>query len=291
MTGATGFVGTNIRASLGHRPMTLLVRKPEAFPALATDMVSVVNGDVTDASGLSEAMAGCDTVIHLVAIIQQSDDATFDGVIRGGTENVVEAAKNAGVRRFINMSALGTSAKPEYSYFFAKWQGEEAVKASGMDWTIFRPSIIFGPGDGFINQLADLVRKAPIMPVVGDGNAKFQPVSVKEVADAFRRAVDDQTTIGKTYELGGPDILTYEQILDIIADELGKKKPKVHVPVGLMKTVLSMTSLLPTSLRPPVSSDQLRMLAVDNCSDNSSTATLIGREQLRLRDGITYIAR
>ncbi|MCC6792262.1 MAG: complex I NDUFA9 subunit family protein [Thermomicrobiales bacterium] len=290
ITGGTGFVGTQIRSALPNRQIRLLVRDKHADRALASTGVELVEGDITDAASLRGTMDGCDTVIHLVAIISEEGGATFDKVIRQGTVNVVEEAKRAGVRRFIDMSAMGARDDPRYPYLKAKWDGEQAVKSSGMAWTIFRPSVVFGPGDGFINVLADLVRKAPMIPVVGNGQSKFQPVAVGEVAAAFAKAVDDPSTIGQTFDLGGPDILTYEAMLDIIAAQLGKKKPKVHVPVGLMKLVVAASSPLPKALRPPVTSEQLRMLALDNCSRDSATARLIGRAPLRLADGIGYIS-
>jgi uncharacterized protein YbjT (DUF2867 family) len=289
LAGGTGFVGTNLRAALGGRPLRLLVRDASRDPSLASGDVEVVEGDVTDASSLRGALDGCEAAINLVAIIEERGDATFDGVIRQGTVNVVEAAKAAGVRRFLQMSALGARHDPTYRYFEAKWQSERVVQTSGLAWTILRPSIVFGPGDGFINVLADLVRKAPIIPVVGSGQTRFQPVSVEEVAASFVAALDDPSTVGQTLELGGPDVFTYEQLLDLIAAKLGKRKRKAHVPVGLMRPVVKLTKPLPRSLRPPVTEEQLKMLAVDNCTDQSATARLIGRAPLRLVDGIDYI--
>jgi uncharacterized protein YbjT (DUF2867 family) len=171
----------------------------------------------------------------------------------------------------------------------AKLEAEKAVKATGFAWTIFRPSVIFGPGDGFVTALASVVRRFPVIPVVGDGLTKFQPVSVKDVADAYVAAVVDPSTAGKTFEIGGPDMLTYEEMLDLIAAKLGKKKRKVHMPVGLMKTVVSLSSPLPKSIKPPVTSEQLKMLALNNSTAYSATEKLIGRPPLRLRDGIDYI--
>jgi NADH dehydrogenase len=290
ITGGTGFVGSEIRAALGDRPIRLLVRDDTQASQLKSANVELVQGDVTDAESIRGAMNGCDTVIHLVAIIEEQRGATFDKVIRQGTVNAVEDAKRAGVKRFIDMSAIGAQDDARYPYLKAKWDGEQVVRASGFDWTIFRPSVIFGPRDGFINVLADLVRKAPIIPVVGNGGSKFQPVAVGDVAASFVKALDDPGAIGKTYELGGPEILTYEAMLDAIASQLGKKKPKVHVPVGLMKLVVAMSSPLPKVLRPPVTAEQLRMLALDNCTNNSATPGLIGRGPTRLADGIGYIS-
>ena len=289
ITGGSGFVGSNIRRALGDRPVRLLVRNERDDAALAGPNVELVEGDVTRPESLRGAMDGCEAAIHLVAIIAEEGGATFDGVIRQGTVNVVEEAKRVGVGRFLHMSAMGTLNDPRYGYFEAKWQAEQAVKESGLVWTIFRPSIIFGPGDGFINVLAGLVKAAPVIPVVGDGESKFQPIAVEEVAAAFARAIDDPSTVGQTYELGGGQVYTYEQLLDVIAAKLGKKKPKVHIPVGLMMPVVKLLAPLPKRLRPPVTEEQLMMLAIDNASDRSATAQLIGRPPLKLEDDLDYI--
>ena len=289
LTGGTGYVGGNIRAALAGRPLRLLVRDKNRSAALAGDDVELVEGDVTDTASLRGAMDGCATAINLVAIIAEEGGATFDGVIRRGTENVVAEAQRAGVSHFIQMSALGAMNVPRYGYLDAKWRAEEAVKAAGIPWTIFRPSVIFGPGDEFINTLAGLIRAAPVIPVVGDGQSKFQPVAVGEVAESFVRALDDPAAIGQTYELGGGKIYPYEGLLDAIAAKLGKRKPKVHVPVGLMMPIVKLSKPLPKKLRPPVTEEQLKMLALDNCTDHSATAGLIGRPPLALEDGIDYI--
>jgi NADH dehydrogenase len=289
ISGGTGFVGTNLQAALAGRPLRLLVRDRTQAPPTDSGDVEVVEGNVTRPDTLRDALDGCEAVINLAAIIEEKGEATFDAVIRQGTVNLVEAAKRAGVKRFVLMSALGARHDPAFPYFEAKWQAEQAVMASGIPWTIFRPSVIFGPGDGFINTLANLVRKAPIIPVVGSGQTKFQPVSVADVAASFVKAIDDPATVGKTFELGGPDILTYEQLLDVIAAKLGKQRRKVHVPVGLMFPIVKLAKSLPKALRPPVTEEQLKMLAIDNCTDHSATPELIGRTPTRLADGIDYI--
>ena len=289
ITGGTGFVGSQIRDHLADRELSLLVRDPSSAAHVRT--AKVVRGDVTDPASLATAMSGVETVIHLVAIIEESGGRNFDVIIRQGTENIVQAARAAGVRRFIHMSALGAQNNPAYPYLHAKWGAEQAVRDSGMDWTIFRPSVIFGPGDGFINVLANLVRKAPVIPVVGSGASNFHPVAVADVADAYKRALDDPATISQTYEIGGGEIYTYEQMLDLIAAHLNTRKPKVHMPVGLMKLVVNFSSPLPKPLRPPVTREQLNMLGLDNCTDASATGDLIGRPPVSLRDGMSYIRR
>jgi NADH dehydrogenase len=298
ITGATGFVGSGIMRALGRTPgnppsgpfagmeIQSLVRKPGS----SLEGVLPVVGDVTDPGSLTGKFEGVDTVVHLVAIIEEDGGATFDQVIRQGTENVLSEAARAGVGHFILMSALGAHDNPEYPYHQAKFRAEQAVKASGLPFTIFRPSVIFGEGDGFITVLAGLVKSFPIVPVVGSGESKFQPVQLDDVSSAFAYVVAHPgEAAGQTYELGGAKPYTYEQMLDAIASELGKKKPKIHMPVGLMKVVVSATSPLPGALRPPVTMEQLKMLALDNSTEHSATERLIGRKPVALEDGIGYI--
>ncbi len=265
ITGGTGFVGTEIQKALKGHQLQILVRKGDVGPR--NPDATYVTGDVTDAASLKGTMEGCKTVIHLVAIITEEGGATFDKVIREGTENAVAEAKRAGVEHFILMSALGVRNDPNYPYFYAKYRAEEAVKQSGIPYTIFRPSIIFGPKDGFINQLADLVRGAPVVPIAGTGRSLFQPVSVSEVARSFVWAVDNTASYGQTYELGGPDVLSYDDIIDIIQKQIGTSKKKAHLPAGLVGGVVALSSPLPKKLRPPVTKDQLKMLDIDNCTD------------------------
>lgn len=291
ITGGTGFVGSAIQSALAGRPLRLLVRNPAKHAHQATDLVEVVEGDVTDAESLRRTMDDCEAVIHLVAIIDERGGATFDKVIRQGSVNVIDEAQRAGVTRLLHMSALGAIHDPKFAYFEAKWQAEQAVQRSPLAWTIFRPSIIFGPGDGFITVLANLVSAAPLVPVVGSGESTFQPIRVNEVAAAYARALDDPKTIGQIYELGGGQIYTYEEMIDLLKVKLGKRGPNIHIPVPLMKLVVSMSQPLPEKLRPPVTSEQLKMLAVNNSTASSATSSLIGHEPTRLEDALDYITR
>lgn len=289
ITGGTGFVGAAIRRALPGRPLRVLVRKRSAAAGIVDELTEVVEGDVTRPATLAGTMDGCKAVIHLVANISEQGGATFDDVIHKGTEHVLAAAEGAGVGRFLHMSALGTRNDPHFGYYHAKWLAEQAVQASRIPSTIFRPSIIFGPGDGFISTLVTLVKRAPIIPVVGDGSTKFQPVAVGEVAEAFAHALDDPATAGKTFDLGGGAIYSYQQLLDVIAGQIGTQKPKVHVPVSLMMPIVKLSAPLPKLLRPPVTEEQLKMLAIDNCTDDSDTDDLIGRPATSLENGIDYI--
>lgn len=288
ITGGTGFVGGNVVKALGDRPVRRLVRSRTANPP--SPNTSDTMGDVTDPSSFHGAMDGYPVLIHLVAVIEESGEQTFDRVIRGGTEHVVDEAKRSGVKHIVHMSALGAQDNPQYPYHQAKYRSEQIVKESGIDYTIFRPSIIFGSGDGFISLLAQLVKLAPLTPVIGDGSARFQPVAIQDVADSFLRAVSDpETTRNQIYELGGARPYTYVEMLDVIRREQGVRRPKVHLPLGLMKSVVRLSSPLPRMLRPPVTMDQLKMLSIDNSTEDSATAKLIGRTPVALEDGIGYI--
>jgi NADH dehydrogenase len=278
-------VGRNLQHVLTGGQLRILAR---AVPNSSGDNVEYVQGDVTVPSTLGAAVEGCHTVINLVAIITEDGGATFDGVIRGGTEHLVDAARRAGVKRFLQMSALGARNDDRFPYFVAKWRAEEAVKSSGIPWTIVRPSIIYGPGDGFLTLLADLVRTFPIVPVAGTGQSKFQPIAVSDIAGSLVAALED-SSVGKIHELGGPDVFTYEELLDLVGAKIGKKKPKIRVPVGLLKPIVKLSKPLPMKLRPPVTEDQLNMLAIDNCTDHSDTERLLGRSPLKLADNIDYL--
>lgn len=298
VTGGTGYVGSRLIEKLRQRPepVRVLVRTPEKAQKLVAGNVSIVKGDVTDPESLIAAMKGVSTVIHLVAIIRErSGGITFERMNYQATVNVVDAAKAAGVKRFLHMSALGVVNDPNLPYMDTKFRAQKYVEASGLDWTVFQPSVIFGEGDEFINTLADLVRRplmiapAPFVPVVGDGKTKFQPVWRDDVIDAFIKALDDRNTIGQIYQLGGPEALTYEQMLDLIMQKLGKKRSKIYVPVPLMKpAVFMMDKLLP---KPPVTPAQLTMLSLDNSAPQSATEQLIGHRPLALGDGIDYIKK
>ena len=289
VTGGTGYVGSRLVQKLVEqgREVRLLVRDSTEGKRKFPNGVEFAQGDVTAPETLLVALAGVETVIHLVAIIRERGGLTFEQVNYQGTVNVVDAEKEAGVRRHIQMSALGVLRDPNFPYHDTKYRAEQYVKASGLGWTIFRPSIIFGPGDQFFSTLAGLAKWPAPFVLPDGGTAQFQPVWLWDVVDAFIATLDDPATIGRTYELGGPEVLSYKEMVRILMDVTGKHRPMLPLPAALLKPAAFLfDKALP---KPPVTPEQLKMLRLDNSSKDSATATLIGRPPKSLREGLEYL--
>jgi len=269
VTGATGFVGRAVIQAVraeGH-VVRCLVRRGSEPDLHGFEAIERVEGDVlAPPTTLEAGMAGCDTVIHLVGIIREhpARGVTFDRIHHGATLNVLTAAARAGVRRYVHMSALGAEAHARARYHQTKWAAEEAVRASGLAWTIFRPSVIYGAGDGFISMLARMVRRLPVVPVIGDGSQRLQPVPIEHVAAGFARAVSLETSAKQTYAIAGADVVSIHELLALIATALHRRVRTMAVPLGLMRPMAQAFHRLPSF---PVTPDQLLMLEEDNTGD------------------------
>ncbi len=286
VTGANGFVGSNLvrrlrKDGIGVRA---LVRNTSRAQRLRDLGAEVVPGDIADPASLEAAAAGCDRVIHLVGIIQEGRGFTFQSVHVEGTRNVVEAAKKHGVKQFVYQSALGTRENAGSEYHRTKWEAEKLVKASGLPYTILRPSLIYGPGDQFTIRLAEAIRLSPVLPVIGSGRSKVQPIFIDDVAACIAKAVSGDAFLNKTFEIGGPDRLTYEEVTKAIAAALGVKRPTVHMPMLFMRTLAKVAeTVLP---KPPVTTDQLIMLQEDNVCDMKDIREAFGIEPVRFKEGL-----
>lgn len=294
VTGGTGFVGQAVLRQLcaaGHQPR-LLARRPDAPPvrALAERWGAEVRaGDVLEAATLAPALAGAEAVIHLVGIISEVGRQTFENLHPIATGNVLTAARQAGVERFVHMSALGTRPDAVTRYHRTKWAAEERLRGSGLAWTIFRPSLIYGPGDQFVNRFAKMARRSPVLPVFGSGRGRLQPVAVDIVARCFVAAVDQPRTVSRTFHLCGPERLTMVEILRTILDVLGLKRRVVRVPMGLGLALAAVLEVVcPNWLQraSPLTREQLRMLQEDNTGDPQAAVELSGRASPSFRDGI-----
>jgi uncharacterized protein YbjT (DUF2867 family) len=288
VTGATGFVGRHVIHALRAEGYTVrcLVRRGSERDLQGLEAIERVEGDVLVRRGLEQDISGCEAVIHLVGIIREhaASGVTFERVHVEGTRNVLDAAVAAGARRYLHMSALGTRANARARYHQTKWAAEEAVRASGLPWTILRPSIIYGRGDGFVTMLAGMINRMPVLPVIGSGRQRLQPVAVEHVAEAFTRALTLPATEKQTYEVAGPDAVSMLTLLDLIADVLGRGRlRKVHVPLGLVRPVTRLLSPLPGY---PLTPDQLLMLEEDNVGDARAFHATFGLDPQPLRSGL-----
>ena len=268
ITGATGFIGRAIvaRARAEGHQVRAIVRDPSAAQWLKDKFdCALVAGNVLDAPTLASAFSKAQSVIHLVGIIRERGVQTFDNVHRQATGNVVAAAQKAGVPRFIHMSALGTRPAARSQYHQTKWAAEEIVRQSGLAWTIFRPSLVYGPGDQSISQLSKMVHFAPVIPVLGDGRSKIQPVAVATVAQCFVGAITNACALRRTYDLCGPVAFTWNELYDKLLAAQHSHKLKCHLPLPIARALATFGEwLLPA---PPFTRDQLRMLQEDNIGD------------------------
>jgi len=279
VTGGTGFVGGHIvrQLRIEGRPVRCLVRNVDKAGGLANLGVELVEGDVADAECLRRATEGCEVVVHLVAI-RQGQQEEFDRVMTGGTVDLVAAAQVAGVQRFVLMSALGTGEenKDLVPYYRAKWEMEQTVTASGLQHVIFRPSFIFERDGGILPTFARLVRLAPVTPVIGAGTKRIQPIWAGDMAAYFAAAIDHPDAANRTFELGGPDVVTWNEFWEHLRRAVGvRRRPTIHVPVGLMRVNALVTERLPGDI--PLTQDLLTMLErVDNVVTNDDAVRTFG---------------
>ena len=271
VTGATGFVGPSVANAIvaaGH-DVRVLERKPGTAARAGVTGAEAVRGDMTDSAGLGLAAAGMDVVVHLVAIRQGSEEA-FRRVMIEGTRNLVAAAKQAQVKRVVLMSALGTGedTRDLVPYFNAKWTEEQDVKQSGLEHVVFRPSFIFGRNGGILPTFMRMARLAPVTGIVGSGEQRIQPIRIDDVAAYFAQAVDDPQAANRTFELGGPDIVTWNELWSRIRGVLGiRRRPTLHLPTRLMRIPAAVTERLPGNI--PLTRDLLTMLeSGDNVVSN-----------------------
>jgi NADH dehydrogenase len=293
VTGGTGFVGTHLVNSLlrrGHA-VAVLSRRPESARNRYNLPVEAVPGDVLDRASLDRALDGREAVIHLVGIIWEKGSQTFDRVHREAPERLVAAMNETRVRRLLHMSAMGSFEDSPSLYGRTKAAGQKAVQGSDLSWTVFRPSIIFGPGDGFVSLLARIIRDNPaFIPVIGDGRTRFMPVSVYDVARVFADSLEKPETIRQSFEVGGPDTFALNDLYREIAAAVGKgRKPLVHLPLWWGRMLAAAFESLARRGwidSPPLTRDQLKSLSRDNTGDVSETLRVFGGEWKPLRPGI-----
>jgi len=238
---------------------------------------------------LTASVEGCSALVNLVGIIreQRGRGVTFERLHIQATRNMLGVARAAGIKRFAQMSALGTRPGARARYHQTKWEAEEAVRASDLEWTIFRPSIIFGRGDAFMSVLGRAVKQLPVMPVLGDGRYRLQPIAVEQVADGFGRALRTPESVRQTYEVAGPTPYAFVDLLDAVGRAVGRARVrKLHVPLGPVRLMTRALDWLPFY---PLSTDQLVMLEEESVADPSRFFAELGLEPEPLTTGLARL--
>ncbi|KAA0257024.1 complex I NDUFA9 subunit family protein [Deferribacter autotrophicus] len=276
LTGGTGFVGTEILKTLlkyGYEPI-VLVRDPVRLK-VKDDRIQIVVGDALKPESYSDALKDVDTVIHLVGIIREfpSKGVTFEKMHYEATKLLVDETVKANVKRFIHMSANGAREDGVTTYHKTKFRAEEYVRNSGLTYTIFKPSIIYGPDDSFINMLNDFMKKMPVFSYFGDGSYPMQPVSVYEVAEIFVKSIENEKTFNKTFTVCGNKILSYKEILKLIMEITGRKRVLIPVPEFIIDFAIKLFGKFSWF---PIARDQFEMLREGNTCENNEIFQIMG---------------
>ncbi|MEX0673480.1 MAG: complex I NDUFA9 subunit family protein [Gaiellaceae bacterium] len=268
VTGATGFIGPKVVHALRARglPVRALVRDRAKGRQLEAWGAELAEGDVRRPDTLWSAVQGCEAVVHLVSV-RTGRQRHFDAIMSQGTRDLAEAARAVGVGRFVHMSAsgVGEATKDLTPYYRAKWEMEQAVVGSDIPFVIFRPTFVFGRDGGVLPTFVRQVRWSPVTPVIGSGEGRVQPIWVEDVAAFFAEAVRNEEAAGRTFELGGPEAVSWNELFDRIRRVLGVRRPTVHVPLPVMRAQAAVLELLPNPL---ITRDDLKMLtALDHVAD------------------------
>jgi len=286
VVGGTGFVGDHLikRLRKDDLPVRAVVRTPAEAAAFKELGVEVVSGDIADPPSLEAAAAGVERIVHLVGIIQEAPGITFQGVHVDGTRNLLNAAKKGGARHFFYQSALGTRPNAESRYHRTKWDAEELVRASGIPYTVLRPSLIYGSGDLFTLRISKMIRRWQVLPIIGSGKSKVQPLFIEDEIECIRKIVTSDSYLNETYEIGGPGQLTYEEITRGIAEAMGVRRPMVHLPLFFMKPLARVMEAV--LRKPPITTDQLVVLQEDNICGMRAIREVFGIEPVQFREGL-----
>ncbi len=257
----------------------LLVRKGsfDKIPGTMRDAVEVVHGDIFDGDSLGDGMEGCEAVVNLIGIIRAfpKKGVTFESLHYEATKQLAVEARKRGIRRFLQMSALGVDWDEKTDYFRTKWKADQFLIDHEFEYTIFRPSVIFGKGDGFLTTLTGLIRSSPLLIIPGNGLYPLQPVYVGDVARFFSSALTEEKALRKIFTVTGSKVYLYKDILRIIARCMGKRRPLLHVPLGLIIPFVIFLERFPSF---PLTYDQLYMLTKGSEGNNEDLLDLFGGE-------------
>lgn len=297
IAGGTGFIGShliNFLSNKGDFYVRCLVRSEEKKQICESANFEAVIGDITEESSLKNKLEGCQIVVHLVGIIEEKAKMTFQRVHVEGTKNLIEEAKRAGIKHFFYQSALGASLNSFSRYYSTKAEAEKIVRTSGIPFTIFRPSLIVGKGDGFTERLKDLINLGPFIPIPGDGNAKFQPLYIEDWIKCFLILFSEGLpTSSKIYEFGGPEHLTYNEIVIQLMEAMKVNKPLIHLPIGLIRLRLPFSNIMQklgsifNKKIPSATIEQLLLLQQDNICELNSVEKNFGFKPITFKEALS----
>lgn len=288
VTGATGFVGRNLvnRLLKDNHEVTVLAHH-KSGENLFDNRVRLFTGSVSNIAEMVPVFQNSLIVFHLVGIITETRKNTFEKTVAQGTRNLVAASREANVKKIIYLSALGTSADAETAYHKTKYQAERAIKESGLDWTIFRASVIYGKNDGFLRTMSSVIKFLPFIPIFGDGKYKMQPVFIEDLTDVLTKALVYPLSSRQTIDIGGPEQLEYVMVMEMIKKALRKRRLNFHIPFAV---IMPGAAILERVLRPaPLTVDMLKMLKMGNIGDISKLRTIFGIEPIRFEDGLKRV--
>jgi len=294
VTGGTGFLGRHVARALvarGYLPRLLVrVGSESRIPEDIRSACRVTLGDVTDPESVENAVQGTSAIVHLAGIVREfpGKGITFDRVHVKATRNAVKAARRWEISRFVHVSALGARPGAPGAFFDSKGRGEEIVRNSDLRWTVFRPSAIFGRGDRFIDTLVRVLGRSPVAAVPGDGRVRFQPVFVEDVAFGIADAVSRPPTEGRSFDIGGPESFSLDELMDTVAQALGRRVAKVHVPLPLLRSVVPFLSRFE---RFPISPEEIEILAADSICESGPYWSDIRRTPLSLQNYLAGFTR
>ena len=296
--GGSGFIGLHLVQRLAQRGwiIRVAVRRPRRALALQplgdVGQIVAVRAALQDPAAVRQALAGADAAVNLVGLLYERGRQTFEAAHVRGPALIAEAAAEAGLSNLVQMSAIGADPQAESDYARSKGAGEAAVRKAFPDAVVVRPSIVFGPEDGFFNRFAGMARLSPALPLIGGGQTRFQPVYVGDVAEAMAVALERPDCRGKTYELGGPRVYSFEALLRYLLQQIGLRRLLAPLPFGLAELQGAMLEKVPL-IAPPLTRDQVRLLRSDNVvSEGALTLHDLGIEPTAVETVVpTYMDR
>ncbi|MBI2027832.1 MAG: complex I NDUFA9 subunit family protein [Deltaproteobacteria bacterium] len=287
ITGGTGFVGSAVVKALltENKKVFCLVRKSSYQGQFAHLPVNIIHGDVTDCASLQEPWnESIDTVIHCVGILKEKPPhITHQKIVIEGTSNLIKACQQKNIKKIIYISGLGTHNSAKSLYHQAKWAAEQSVRESGLNFVIFRPSVIFGKEDDFLNQFEKMSRFSPFIPVVGNGEYQMQPVSIHDVSQCIVDSIESVKALNQTIEIGGPQRYSFNSILKLMLESTGRRRILLHLPMKILNVIVPIFEKIQNF---PLSLDQMLMLSENNVTENKLLHQVFSIKLQTLTEGL-----